>query len=183
MLCVGSSVVGCAREEWAMVELLEARALLAAGTGAIFYDADSRSIEIHGTRGNDSISIVRRDQRVLVQLNGRRRWFDAADVQLADIDAFAGDDFVDAQYVPFRVFAFGRAGRDTLVGGWGGDLLDGGDNADRIIGNHGDDSIYGGAGRDRLIGNRGRDTIEGAGGDDQISAGSGDDNLICHVGR
>jgi len=162
-----------------MIEHLEARRLLS----AVYYDADSHSIKVHGTEGNDTISLIRRGERILVQLNDRRRWFDLTKVQFADIDAFGGDDSVDAQYVPFRVFVFGRAGRDTLIGGWGDDLLDGGDNADRIIGNHGDDNITGGGGRDRLIGNRGRDTLQGDGGDDQISAGSGDDYITGSVGN
>src|SRR5690242_4292309 len=85
-----------------MIEHLEARRLLA----AVYYDPNGHVIEVHGTEGNDTISLIRRGDRVLVQLNDRRRWFNLADVQLAEIDAFGGNDLVDATYVPFGVFAF-----------------------------------------------------------------------------
>src|SRR2546423_4695580 len=161
-----------------MLELLESRQLLA----AVFYDDDSMSIKVRGTQGDDQIDVIRRGQRVLVQLNDRRRWFEFAKVKWVDIDGFAGNDRISTEYTPFRARVWAGAGNDTVIGGWGDDLIYGGDGADRLIGNAGDDDIEGGGGRDRLIGVGGRDTLIGDGGDDQMSGGKGDDYLVSRTG-
>ncbi len=52
-----------------MIERLEDRRLLS----AVFFDADSGSIKIRGTQQLDQISLIRRGDRVLVQINDLRR--------------------------------------------------------------------------------------------------------------
>ncbi|MEA2736388.1 MAG: hypothetical protein QOE14_2839, partial [Humisphaera sp.] len=162
-----------------MIERLEDRRLLA----AVFYDDDSQSIKVRGSAGDDQITVIRRGDRVLVQLNDRRRWFDLAKVKWLDVWGAGGNDFVSAEYTPFRARLAGGDGRDTLIAGWGDDYLDGGDNADRLIGNAGDDELRGHVGADRLIGGIGRDTIHGYEGHDWISGGGGDDYLISGIGN
>ncbi len=66
------------------------------------------------------------------------------------------------------LFAFGRAGGDTLTGAELSDLL---------FGNSGDDNLAGNAGDDFINGGPGADTINTGAGDDLILAGGGDDNV------
>ncbi len=73
------------------------------------------------------------------------------------------------------VNAYGRGGDDTMWGGLGDDMLDGGDGVDIIYGDTGDDTIYGGAGNDTIDGNTGRDVIYGGSGDDLVLARGGVD--------
>ena len=68
-------------------------------------------------------------------------------------------------------------GDDTLMGGDGDDLLDGGGGDDTLRGQRGDDTLLGGAGDDDLGGAEGDDTLVGGDGDDSLTGGSGDDTI------
>ena len=161
-----------------MIERLEDRRLLA----AVYFDPDSQSIKIRAGEGDDRISVIRRGDRVLVQLNDRRRWFDLAGVKWLDVWGAGGNDFISAQYTPFKAQLYGGDGCDTIIGGWGDDHIDGGDNADRLIGHYGDDELRGDVGADRMIGGAGRDILRGGNGNDWMSGGGGDDYLMSSVG-
>jgi Ca2+-binding RTX toxin-like protein len=78
-------------------------------------------------------------------------WAGAPDWVLADADELHGED-----------------GDDTLRGGWGDDLLLGGDDIDDLDGGAGDDELNGGSGDDFLVGDAGVDEIHGGSGDDVI---------------
>jgi Ca2+-binding RTX toxin-like protein len=164
--------------EFMHIEGLEARQLMA----AVFYDPDISVITIRGTQQADHISVIRRGDRILVQLNDLRRWFAYSRPLSIQIEGRGGDDSIDTTYTPFNVQAFGGPGNDTIIGGYGKDIFYGGDGADRLIGNAGDDDLRGGGGRDRLIGVGGNDSLQGDGGDDQMSGGNGDDYFISGVG-
>jgi VCBS repeat-containing protein len=78
----------------------------------------------------------------------------------------------------------GGAGKDTLTGGPGADLLlaqsnndtlSGGDGNDLLCGDSGSDTLSGGAGDDSLGGGSGGDRLTGASGADRFSGGSGTD--------
>jgi Ca2+-binding RTX toxin-like protein len=64
----------------------------------------------------------------------------------------------------------------TVSAGLGSDV-EGGAGNDTIVGGFGDDVIRGGAGNDGLDGNTGNDTLKGADGDDFMSGGAGPDSL------
>lgn len=81
----------------------------------------------------------------------------------------------------------GAAGSDWLEGGRGDDLLNGGIGFDTVLGDAGNDTLLGldgyddlrgGSGNDRLTGNNGLDTLQGEGGDDSLSGGIGADSLV-----
>lgn len=77
-----------------------------------------------------------------------------------------------------RSFAFGQAGSDTLIGGSGRDLLNGGSENDELRGRFGDDILVGGSGNDSLFGNGGRDILIGGAGADELHGGADEDILI-----
>jgi len=103
----------------------------------------------------------------------------------SSIKIFAGSNFNSAAnsiYMPFnehlRIFA-GAANdsltgyansADTLSGGGGRDILNGGSGG-------GNDVLIGGGGNDRLIGENGADTLQGENGNDTLDGGSGNDLL------
>ncbi|HEY6565584.1 MAG TPA: calcium-binding protein, partial [Pirellulaceae bacterium] len=61
---------------------------------------------------------------------------------------------------------FGEGGNDSLVGGFGADLLLGGDGNDSLSGQGGNDELFGGADHDTLVGGTGLDLIFGEAGND-----------------
>jgi Ca2+-binding RTX toxin-like protein len=73
-----------------------------------------------------------------------------------------------------------RAGRNTLIGGPGSDLLFSGSDGpgDRIEGRGGDDLLAGGPGDDQLLGGEGDDTLRGNGGHDVLDGGPGNNVII-----
>lgn len=78
---------------------------------------------------------------------------------------------------------------DTVITGFGADIIVGNDNGNVIYAGGGADSITGGAGNDHLYGaaaratsGDGADTINGGGGNDYIQGNAGDDRLDGGVG-
>ena len=72
-----------------------------------------------------------------------------------------------------RLWLFGQAGDDILIGGLGNDILNGGS---------GNDQLYGATGNDRLFGMNGDDSIAGGSGNSLLNGGSGDDQLYAQGG-
>jgi Ca2+-binding RTX toxin-like protein len=69
---------------------------------------------------------------------------------------------------------------DTLYGGLGDDVLEGGYARDVLYGGPGDDTLSGDASADVLVGGPGRDRIVGGGGGDTIGAQDGErDTISC----
>ena len=73
-------------------------------------------------------------------------------------------------------------GNDTIYGGAGADIINGGGGDDTIYGGSGGDNLGGGADGDRLFGGSGVDTIGGGNNDDRIVGGYGADNLTGNNG-
>jgi Ca2+-binding RTX toxin-like protein len=69
----------------------------------------------------------------------------------------------------------GGPGRDRLVGGALGDLLEGAGGADSIAGGNGADLLIGGPGADNVSGGAASDNLLGGGGPDKLSGGAGRD--------
>jgi Ca2+-binding RTX toxin-like protein len=162
-----------------VIERLEDRRLLA----AVFYDQDSSSVKVHAGEGDDAITIVRRDSRIIVTLNKIKRTFDRANVAWIEVLCGGGNDHVNGVFTSVPIHASGQAGRDTLVGGWGDDFFFGGDNPDRLIGNEGNDRMDGEGGRDSIVGGNGADTLSGDGGDDRVWGDDGDDDISDLAGQ
>ncbi|MDM0010118.1 calcium-binding protein [Variovorax sp. J22G73] len=89
--------------------------------------------------------------------------------------------------------AYGEAGNDRIVGGFGADYLDGGADNDVLTGHGGDDVLLGGAGHDYLNGDgikkldryesldaalHGSDFLDGGTGNDTLLGGGRDDVLF-----
>lgn len=75
-----------------------------------------------------------------------------------------GGDLLDGTAGPDRIFA--RAGNDRVEGGPGNDLLNGEAGNDTLVGGAGNDTLNGGPGNDILVGGLGRDVLSGGGGPD-----------------
>jgi Ca2+-binding RTX toxin-like protein len=100
-----------------------------------------------------------------------------------------GDDWI-LGYNPdstSRLWLFGQAGDDVLLGGLGNDILNGGAGndglygaagADRLFGMKGDDFIIGGAGGGLLVGGSGNDQLQARGGDNRVFGMQGDDWIM-----
>ncbi|WP_099823674.1 VWA domain-containing protein [Oceaniglobus indicus] len=73
-------------------------------------------------------------------------------------------------------------GYDTLIGGDGNDVMDGGAWADVLFGGNGDDRMDGGNGLDRLFGGNGTDIMSGGGGNDTLKGGAGADQMFGNRG-
>ena len=84
-----------------------------------------------------------------------------------EIRAGGGNDEVYG-YDDVSITAYGEAGDDTMHGGTGPNVLDGGDGNDTVHGGSSDDVISGGPGNDRLTGDFGHDTISGGPGNDSL---------------
>src|SRR6202012_5986988 len=96
------------------------------------------------------------------------------------VKTLGGDDGIvyiadDAAKSFLQIVVDGGTGNDTISGdaqtirgGDGDDLLNGGGSSNFIQGNNGNDTINGGAGNDHLIGGTGADSINGQDGNDSI---------------
>ncbi len=89
--------------------------------------------------------------------------------------AIASDVTIDASNVTtnsnnITVNATSLNGNDTITGGAGDDILNGGAGADNIDGGRGDDILNGGNGDDNLVGGYGGDTINGGADNDRLVA-------------
>jgi hypothetical protein len=71
---------------------------------------------------------------------------------------------------------------DNLVGGAGGDLIEGFVGNDVLRGLGGNDAIFGGAGNDYLNGGTGNDLVDGGTGLDTVDGHSGNDTLVGLTG-
>ena len=77
----------------------------------------------------------------------------------------------------------GGDGDDMLDGGRGNDTLKGGVGNDELDGGREDDMLYGGVGMDELMGGSGNDMLDGGIGDDMLTGGAGDDMLTGGLGN
>lgn len=96
------------------------------------------------------------------------------------VDLGAGNDSLSiagSNNSQFILFAEGRAGMDSIVGGEAADVINGGDDADNLDGANGNDTLDGGLGDDFLLGNRGNDSIDAGDGSDTLIGAAGADVL------
>src|SRR5689334_12539545 len=155
---------------------LERRVLLSFTT-----TAPDGTVFLHGTSGDDQITISFQHTGVALTLNGETELFDQVPPRI-HVLAGDGNDTIDAHVAPGGVDIEGDAGNDDIHGSVFADTIYGWDGDDTIIGDGGRDLIRGGAGDDSLIGDGGgndllvaSDTIFGDDGLDFIDAGPGSD--------
>lgn len=77
----------------------------------------------------------------------------------------------------------GSVGDDIICGLSGSDTIYAQEGADLIRAGKGDDTVYGDEGNDAILGGLGKDTLFGGGGRDRLSGGRGDDTLYGGPGR
>ena len=88
---------------------------------------------------------------------------------------YGGDDYIESQTSGVS-YIYGENGNDTLIGGWGDDIIWGGAGIDYIDGRYGNDTILGDASGFTSI-----DTPEEQG--DEIYGGDGDDSISGDIGN
>ncbi len=156
----------------------------------INYDAQTGTVNIYGTDGDDKVQISQSTIQVDINtppmvithvtlgqyemVDGERTFVVTDSQQLfqhvnqVNFWGYGGnDEFYNGTSVPST--AHGGAGDDLLIGGNGDDTLNGdGDN----------DKLYARAGNDLLNGGGGNDMLFAAAGSDTLNAGSGDDVLV-----
>jgi Ca2+-binding RTX toxin-like protein len=141
------------------------------GKGPQFFIDANRKLNVYGTLGADTFSVVRVGiDDVRATVNGVARTFDM-------------DDFDE-------IFMRGGPGNDTMtagagvtelhmLGGDGNDRLTGNDRANELVGDAGDDVLNGAAGDDTLAGGDGNDTLDGGTGVDLLTGDGGNDTLYA----
>lgn len=148
------------------LESLERRDLLAADLGL------DGVLVVTGTQKSDSVLITTDGHDVTVNLNGEEVTFHSHDLQKITIDGQQGHDEITIdEAVTIDVMAWGRQGKDTLVGGGGNDCLSGGNGKDHIEGQAGNDLLQGGNGKDWLDGGDGEDLLDPDNGKDHLQSG------------
>jgi Ca2+-binding RTX toxin-like protein len=96
-----------------------------------------------------------------------------------EVNGVARGDFAVSSFA--RILAYGMGGNDQITvqnGITKNAFLDGGDGNDTVVGGYGHDVVFGGAGADNVGGNRGRDMLFGGTGADSVSGGADSDLLI-----
>jgi parallel beta-helix repeat protein len=98
-------------------------------------------VYVHGTPGNDVITVAPSGPNVVVTLDGAAFTF-ATDVLAAiDIRTHAGNDSVSGGMEPVSLAIWGGAGNDTLTGGAGNDTISGGAGTNAIDGGAGINTV------------------------------------------
>jgi Ca2+-binding RTX toxin-like protein len=153
-------------------------------------------MELSGTTGNDSISLLRHDvtgqAHVEITLSDRQADYSLGSINQINLTAGAGDDIligsgalptlrIDGQDGNDKII--GADGNDTLVGGAQKDTLFGGLGNDRLNGNGGNDRLFGEAGADRLYGYDGNDYLDGSSSGDRLEGGGGVDTMLGQSGN
>lgn len=105
------------------------------------YDADTRTLTVNGTSGNDDIELSAAGGTLTVNQNGVSASFGLADIGSISVWANDGNDTVTVGPGVPGVFISGGAGDDSLVGGDGNDTLAGGPGVDVLDGGNGDNVL------------------------------------------
>jgi serralysin len=95
-----------------------------------------------------------------------------------DVYMQAGNDLYDGSNGLLYGGVYGDSGKDRLIGGVRGEVLDGGTGSDRLDGGGGKDTLRGGLGNDILNGGVGHDALNGGAGKDTLIGGEGRDTFV-----
>jgi Ca2+-binding RTX toxin-like protein len=138
-------------------------------------------ITIWGTGGNDHVSVTldSTGNKIVVSDGDGSVTASKASVKKVVFYGYGGNDwFNNVTTVP--TVAYGGAGKDTLIGGYGNDALYGGTEADVLIGGAGSDYLDGGSDGvvDSLWGGDGSDTFQTHFFEDAVKDGAWDDLIL-----
>jgi trimeric autotransporter adhesin len=97
------------------------------------YHLAGGDVLVHGTDGNDIISVAPGGTHDTLTLNGTSVVYTASDVTGFDLRAHAGNDKLSGPQTIQPMRLFGGDGNDTLTGGQGSDLLVGGAGNDTYV--------------------------------------------------
>jgi Ca2+-binding RTX toxin-like protein len=125
-----------------------------------------------------TLSIRRRDGRLVVRVNAFAQSFAPSKVKRLAVFSAGGDDVVTIGAGVKAASVDAGDGADTIIGGQADDVLIGGLGADWLFGNEGNDTLLGGGGNDYLLGGAGGDDLLGQGGSDTLSGAGGNDRLF-----
>ena len=138
---------------------------LAATPGTPGGDGQADTVNVNGTAGNDTISVV--NSGGLLMVKGLAEQLTIANVEATDtlvVNGLGGNDTIDASSI--------KAGQVklTLNGGDGDDVIKGSAGDDLVFGGRGNDTALLGAGNDTFVWNPGdgNDTVEGQAGMDTL---------------
>lgn len=141
-------------------------------------DGDTDTLIINGSRMDDSIRIFEREVRI------NRSRAEYTGIEHLFVNGDHGDDRIRVQEEsPALLVLSGGFGNDVIRGGDGGDILIGGFGHDTLVGRGGKDLLLGGFGHDTLRGGAGDDLLAGGLGHDTLRGGPGDDLLFGGFGR
>lgn len=151
---------------------IDLSATAGSGTG----DGAADTVNVSGTNGGDTISIVN-SANATVFINGLAAdmtiWGQDAGADTLVVSGLGGNDTIDASFLSanwINLTLDGGAGNDVIKGSAGNDLLLGGDGNDTVTGGRGNDVALLGAGNDTFIWNPGdgSDVVEGQDGTDTL---------------
>ena len=176
----------------------------------VFID-DDKTLQVRGTSADDTVVLEVVANELQLTRNAETFTYSLDEVERAHIflgdgdntatlsvpflvviTGGSGEDMFDGRATTGPMFAHGRAGSDTALGGSAGDEIDAGGGDNVVDGGAGRDfirtleggnnSVTGGDGNDRVdcLGD-GDDTIMGGDGDDDIRGGDGDN--VIHGGE
>jgi len=143
-------------------------------------------LTVTGTFDNDSVSITRDGDALLVNINGFENPRQIETISSIYISTGNGNDTITVGDDVMGVTIDAGDGNDRIIGsdnadymyaGWGNDYIVANGGNDTVNGDDGKDTLAGSAGRDKLYGDNDEDRIRGGKGNDTISGGSGDDRL------
>jgi Ca2+-binding RTX toxin-like protein len=162
---------------------------LAASVGSLVADGAADSVTVHGTGGNDLITIGKIAGGLSITgLPAQVTVTHADNGGISDVLAVLGgegNDTIDASAMPDVLNAVFNCenGNDRFIGGVASKEVNGGDGNDTLSGGKGNDDLFGDAGNDRLFGGAGRDELFGSSGNDILDGGIGDDSLSGGTGN
>ena len=154
--------------------------LLEGGAGNDLMVGGAGADTFAGGSGTDTVSYAQDPLPVTVSVDGQANdgaagEHDSIGFDVETVIGGNGDDMLDGGDDPHTLI--GGPGDDVLVGGNTDDTLSGGAGNDRLAGGGGNDTLQGGAGNDQLDGGEGNDTLNGDAGDDTLDGGQGNDTL------
>jgi hypothetical protein len=101
----------------------------------------SGGLFVHGTPGNDVISVAANGTSLILTLNGTAYTYASGVASAVHLRSHAGDDAVNAGSAAVPLAAWGGAGNDTVTGGAGDDTITGGAGNNTIDGGPGSNTV------------------------------------------
>jgi hypothetical protein len=135
-------------------------------------------LSVVATKKSDTITVSQVGTNLQVNMNGAVTPIAAASVRQIEVAAGKGNDRITiGPEITIRARIWGGAGKDTITGGGGDDILFGEKQKDVLIGGAGQDWLDGGKDNDVLDGGAGVDSLMGGHGKDTLSGGPDQDFL------